>query len=163
MKKWLVGLMSVGMLATAAWGDLTSPATLPVEYAGANGWSNATLDAMTGWDATGLGTPYTGTGASAKMDAAGDNVVIRFDSAPGDIVYSLRRSDGGAITNTFEGKLQEAADTNSWSDVRTFNGSEFVGTLVLFTNTLSPSSRYVKFVYSTKASGQNLARDGGLA
>ena len=156
MKKWLVGLMSVGMLAAAAWGDLTSPATLPVEYAGANGWSNATLDAMTGWDATGLGTPYTGAGASAKMDAAGDNVIIRFDSAPGDIVYSLRRSDGGAITNTFEGKLQEGADTNSWSDVRTFNGSEFVGTLVLFTNTLSPSSRYVKFVYSTKAGGQNL-------
>ncbi len=155
MKKWLVGLMSVGMLATAAWGSLTSPATLPVEYAGASGWSNATLDAMTGWDATGLGSPYTGAGGAAKMDSAGDNVIIYFDAAPGDIVYSLRRSDSNAITNTFEGKLQEAADTNSWSDVRTFNGSEFVGTLVLFTNTLSPSSRYVKFVYSTKAGGQN--------
>ena len=81
MKKWLVGLMSVGMLATAAWGSLASPATLPVEYAGASGWSNATLDAMTGWDATGLGSPYTGAGGAAKMDSAGDNVIIYFDAA----------------------------------------------------------------------------------
>lgn len=156
MKKWLVGLMGLGLLATAAMGALTSPATLPVEYAGANGWSNSTLDAMTGWDATGLGTPYAAPNASAKFDGAGDNIVIYFDSAPGEIVYSVRRSDSAALTNgTYEAKLQESADNTTYTDVRTFDGSELNGTLALFTNTLLSSSRYVKFIYVTKPTGQN--------
>jgi hypothetical protein len=155
MKQWLVGLTCVWMGLATAMGDLTSPATLPVEYAGANSWSNAALDALTGWDATGLGSPYGAPNASAKMDAANDNIIVYFDGAASEIVYSLRRSDGGALTNAFEAKLQESADTNSWSDVRTFDGSELNGTLALFTNALSSSSRYVRFIYTVKASGQN--------
>ena len=155
MKKWLIGLACAGMWATAAMGSLTSPATLPMEYAGASGWSNATLDAMTGWDASGLGTPYAAPNASAKFDSAGDNIIIYFDAAPGDIVYSARRSDSGAMTNAFLAKLQESDNTNTWTDVCSFDGSEFTGTLVGFTNALSSASRYVKLVYVTKATGQN--------
>ncbi len=157
MNNWRIGLFCAGLgLATAAWADLGTPATLPLEYAGANGWSNANLDAMAGWDATGLAAPYTGTGASAKFDTAGDNLIIRVDSAPGELVYSLRRSDAAALTNTFEALVQESDSTNSWTNVRSFNGSELNGTLALFTNQLADSSRYVRFIYSTKPTGQNL-------
>ncbi len=155
MKKWLVGLASVGMWAAAAWGDLTSPATLPVEYAGESGWTNSNLDALTGWDATGLGSPYGAPNASAKFDGAGDNVIIYFDGEPSGIAYTVRRSDAGAMTNQYEAKLQESADNSTWSDVQVFDGSELTGTLAPFSNALSSSSRYVKFLYSVKATGQN--------
>ena len=152
MKKWLVGLVCVGMWAGAAWADLSSPATLPVEYAGANGWSNANLDAMTGWDATGLAAPYAN---SAKFDGAGDKVVIYFDGAPDDIVYSVRRSDNAVLEGPYSATVQESADNSTWSTVRTFDGTELDGTLKTFTNTLATASRYVKFEFVTKPTGQN--------
>ena len=155
MKKWMIGLMCGLVGVTAAMGALTSPATLPLEYAGESGWKTADLDALTGWDATGLGTVYAAPNASCKFDSAGDNIIIYFDSAPGEIVYSARRSDSTPLAGTYEAKLQESVDNSTWRDVRTFDGSEFTGTLVTFTNTLSSSSRYVKFVYVTKPTGQN--------
>ena len=155
MKKWMIGLMCGLVGASMAMGALTSPATLPLEYAGESGWTTANLDALTGWDATGLGTVYAAPNASCKFDSAGDNIIIYFDSAPGEIVYSARRSDSTPLAGTYEAKLQESEDSSTWTDVRTFDGSELTGTLVTFTNTLSSSSRYVKFVYVTKPTGQN--------
>lgn len=155
MKKWMIGLMCGLVGVTAAMGALTSPATLPMEYAGESGWTTANLDALTGWDATGLGTVYAAPNASCKFDSAGDKIIIYFDSAPGEIVYSARRSDKTALTGPYEATLQESVDTSTWTDVRSFDGSEFEGTLVTFTNALSSSSRYVKFEYITKPSGQN--------
>lgn len=152
MKKWLLGLVCVGMWATAAVGDLSSPATLPVEWAGETGFTTAAIDALTGWDATGLTTPYA---TSTKFDGAGDKIVIYFDGAPGEIVYTARRSDAAALAGAYEATIQESADNASWSTVRTFDGSELNGTLASFTNTLSSSTRYVKFEYVTKPTGQN--------
>ena len=152
MKKWLLGLVCVGMWATAAVGDLSSPATLPVEWAGETGFTTAAIDALTGWDATGLTTPYA---TSTKFDGAGDKIVIYFDGAPGEIVYTARRSDAAALAGAYEATIQESADNASWSTVRTFDGSELNGTLASFTNMLSSSTRYVKFEYVTKPTGQN--------
>ena len=155
MKKWFIGLTCIGMLATVAMGALTTPATLPVEWAGETGFTTAAIDAMTGWDATGLGTVYAAPNASTKFDSAGDNIIIYFDGAPGEIVFSARRSSNAALAGPYAATLKESVDNVTYTDVRAFDGSELDGTLVLFTNTLLSSSRYVKFEYVTKPSGQN--------
>jgi len=155
MKKWLIGVACVGMLATAAMGDLSSPATLPIAWAGETGFTMAAIDALTGWDATGLGTAYAAPNASAKFDTATDKIVIYFDSAPGSLVCTARRSDAAALAGPYSATIEESADNATWSLVRTFDGSELNGTLATFSNTLQSSTRYVKFEYVTKPTGQN--------
>ena len=152
MKKWIIGLVCGVVGVTAAWGDLSSPATLPIEWAGETGYTTAAIDALTGWDATGLTTPYAN---STKFDGAGDKIIIYFDGAPGTLVCTARRSDASELAGPYEATIQESADNSSWSTVRTFDGSELNGTPVEFTNTLQASTRYVKFEYVTKPSGQN--------
>ena len=51
MKKCLVGLLCLGMAVTAALGDLSSPAPLPVNWAGESGYTTANIKAMQGWTA----------------------------------------------------------------------------------------------------------------
>ena len=152
MKKWLIGLMCVGMFATAAMGDLSSPATLPIAWAGETGFTIAAIDALTGWDATGLSAPYAN---STKFDGTGDKIIIYLDGAPGSLVCTARRSDSSALAGPYSATIEESADNATWSPVRTFDGSELNGTPAEFTDTLQSSTRYVKFEYVTKPTGQN--------
>jgi len=152
MKKWIIGLACLGMVVTAACGALDTAATLPVEYAGESGWSTADLEALDGWGPTGLSSPYSN---SAKFNGEGDNIVIYFDSSPGEIIYDIRRSSSSALAGPYSATVQESVDNSTWTDVQTYDGSELDGTLKRFTNTLSSSSRYVKFEYVTKPTGQN--------
>ncbi|NCD23434.1 MAG: hypothetical protein EOL90_10920 [Spartobacteria bacterium] len=152
MKKWLIGLMCVGMFATAAMGDLSSPATLPISWAGETGFTMAAIDALTGWDATGLSAPYAN---STKFDGTGDKIIIYLDGAPGSLVCTARRSDSSALAGPYSATIEESADNATWSPVRTFDGSELNGTPAEFTDTLQSSTRYVKFEYVTKPTGQN--------
>jgi len=155
MKKCLVGLLCLGMAVTATLGDLSYPAPLPVNWAGGSGYTTAKIKAMPGWNAVGLGTPYTGAGASAKFDHAGDSITVYIDGAPGTLTSGARRSDGAALTAPFLATIKESPDNATWSLVRAFDGSELNGTIQTFQDTLQSSTRYVKYEYETKPTGQN--------
>jgi len=152
MKKCLVGLLCLGMAVTAALGDLSSPAPLPVNWAGESGYTTANIKAMQGWTAVGLTTPY---GNSTKFDTAGDSITIYIDGAPGTLTSGARRSDGAALTAPFLATIKESPDNATWSLVRAFDGSELNGTIQTFQDTLQSSTRYVKYEYETKPTGQN--------
>ena len=155
MKKCLVGLLCLGMAVTATLGDLSYPAPLPVNWAGGSGYTTAKIKAMPGWNAVGLGTPYTGAGASAKFDHAGDSITVYIDGAPGTLTSGARRSNGTALTEPFLVTIKESSDNNNWTVVRSFDGSELDGTIKTFEDTLQSTTRYVKYEYETKAEGQN--------
>jgi len=155
MKKCLVGLLCLGMAVTATLGDLSYPAPLPVNWAGGSGYTTANIKAMPGWNAVGLGTPYTGAGASAKFDHAGDSITVYIDGAPGTLTSGARRSNGTALTEPFLVTIKESSDNNNWTVVRSFDGSELDGTIKTFEDTLQSTTRYVKYEYETKAEGQN--------
>lgn len=155
MKKCLVGLLCLGMAVTATLGDLSYPAPLPVNWAGGSGYTTANIKAMPGWNAVGLGTPYTKAGASAKFDHAGDSITVYIDGAPGTLTSGARRSNGTALTEPFLVTIKESSDNNNWTVVRSFDGNELDGTIKTFEDTLQSTTRYVKYEYETKAEGQN--------
>ena len=155
MKKCLVGLLCLGMAVTATLGDLSYPAPLPVNWAGGSGYTTANIKAMPGWNAVGLGTPYTKAGASAKFDHAGDSITVYIDGAPGTLTSGARRSNGTPLTEPFLVTINESSDNNNWTVVRSFDGSELDGTIKTFEDTLQSTTRYVKYEYETKAEGQN--------
>lgn len=163
MKKWLIGLACVGMMASAALGQIAS---LPTSHSGP--WTNAFLP--TGWVGTGLGADYSGTtggydstgGGAARFDGAGDLLTISFDSAPGDVTYWARLNVGSGTWTTNVFSLQESVNGTDWSDVTVYNDANPIPTTAPtgpYTSTPSASARYLRFNYVQKGNG-NVGVDG---
>ena len=129
----------------------TKVASLPLAFGGPWG----TLPS--GFTGSGLGTPYTTDlggdtgGSSAKLDTTGDSLTIQFSAAPGALSYNLRGnpSAGTATQGTF--LVQNSADGVSFTTHRTIIDKNNTDTP--YTDTLPSTSRYVRFLYQTKASG----------
>ncbi|MBP9186643.1 MAG: endonuclease [Bacteroidia bacterium] len=124
-----------------------------------------------GW-ITGLGTngnlTYSAAGysvggdaLSCKLDAKDEFLTVWFADKPGDLSYYVRGTGSGA-NPPFAGsfKVQESVDGNSWNDIRTFTA--MTTTLTRYSETLSASSRYVRFFYADKQDGSNVALDSVL-
>ena len=124
-----------------------------------------------GWS-TGLGTngnlTYSGTGfsvggdgLSCRMDGKDEFLTVWFNDKPGNLSYYIRGTGFGA-NPPFAGafKIQESVDGNNWVDIRTFTA--MTTTLTRYSETLNATSRYVRFFYSDKQSGTNVALDSVL-
>lgn len=125
--------------------DLT---TGPFKYTG-NG---------TGTLPAGLSTTGTGTYSSQpqiKFDSTDDNVILKTGSAPGAIVFDIAgKFSSGTWTGTFD--LQTSEDGTNYSNLAEFTSLSGETQTVFFTNT-NPSVRYIKWVFTSKTSGYNVA------
>ncbi|MES2762193.1 MAG: endonuclease [Bacteroidota bacterium] len=118
-------------------------------------WNFATTTLPTGWSEVNVNTVtppyYSGSGSPApayKLDATGDMLSVFFNSAPSTVSYSL-------TGNSFSGGtflVQESSNGTVWTTVHSFT-SPPAGTYTGFTDNLLSTSRYVRFNYSTKVSG----------
>ena len=113
-------------------------------------WSFTTTALPTGW--TQVGTAfYTASGSTppaCKFDNTGDMVTINFASNPGNLTYYL-------TGNSFSGGtflVQESAGGVTWTTLRTITAPP-AGTYTLFTDVPATASRYIRFNYSIKVSG----------
>lgn len=119
-------------------------ATLPTS------WSFTTTSLPTGWTQTGTAF-YTASGATppaCKFDNTGDMVTIFFASNPGNLTYYI-------AGNSFSGGtflVEESVTGSSWTTLRTFTTLP-AGTYTLFTDVPNSASRYIRFNYSNKVSG----------
>ena len=150
---WGAGILLVA--GTLAWGQ----ATLPAFYSGP--WSTTNLP--TGWTKNSLGsdyaTDYDGSGGNAaKFDGSGDWITIYFNSAPSTVSYWAR---GNSLSGEYSYKVQESVNGSTWTDVVVFNTGNPLNNsaAVAYTNSLLSASRYVRFIYVTKAGG-NVGLDG---
>lgn len=151
-------ILGVGLMlwAAAAFGQ----ATLPAFYSGP--WKTGPLP--TGWTALGLRSPdyadnYDGIdGTAAGLDSAGDWVKINFSSSPSTVSYWLK---GNTISGEYTFKVQESVNGSTWTDVATFNSGNPIpnSPATQYANSLLSSSRYVQFIFVTKATG-NVGLDG---
>jgi hypothetical protein len=148
----LAFLLSAGM---AAFGQ----ATLPAFYSGP--WSTTNLP--TGWTKVGLGGDYASNydsvdGTAAKFDGSGDFISIFFNSAPATVSYFAQ---GNSLAGAYVYKVQESVNGTTWTDVVTYDSGNLLNNSspLQYTNFLSSSSRYVKFLFVTKATG-NVGLDG---
>lgn len=132
-------------------------ANLPTSYA----WDPST-SLPTGWTATGMGTPY-GTGHDApnagKFDSSNDVLVIAFTNTPGPLSYWLKGnpSAGTTITGVFE--VAESLDGTNYSPLATITNKN--SAWESFTNQPAAGSRFIRFLYASKVSG-NLGIDDVL-
>ena len=125
-------------------------AGLPIAFGGP--WNSLPA----GFTGSGVGTYSTDLGgdtggSSARFDTTGDSLTIQFSSAPGALAYNLKGnpSSGTATQGAF--LVQNSADGVSYATHRTVTDKN--NTDAPYSDTLPSTSRYVRFVYQTKTSG----------
>ena len=156
MKKAAICGLAILSAAAGAWGQ----AMLPTFYSGP--WKTGPLP--TGWTAFGLRSSdysenYDGIdGNAAGLDSAGDWVKINVASAPSTVSYWLK---GNSLSGEYTFKVQESAAGSTWTDVAVFNSGNPIpnSPATPYTNNLLSATRYVQFIYVTKAGG-NVGLDG---
>lgn len=163
MKKWItlglslcVTILQAQTTLPAAWNFSTPGITAPPV-----GWSlDNSRAGGTGGQTYAFGT---GDNLSCRFDAAGENLVVFFADKPGQLSYYVSPQNAG---NPWSGlfEVQESTDGSVWSNLRTFTSQST--TTTNFTNgkrtdNLASTTRYVRFVFTTKTSG-NFALDSVL-
>ncbi len=140
--KYLLLVVILTAFVAQAWGAVTA-LTIPKSWA-ASGGSSAYTEAL-GCTKNGLGSDYSASGTKLKFDNTGDYMIIQLASSPAYVSYAI-------TGNSFSGgtfKVQESSNGSDYTDVATYTSSPS-GTK---TNNLKATTRYIKFVYTTKSSG----------
>jgi len=97
-------------------------------------------------------------GLSAKLDLTGEYVQVFTADAMGVVSYYLKGYNaGGTWSGTF--KLQESANGTAWTDLTVFTNNLSSTAFTQYTVTPNSSSRYLKWIFSNKVSGQNVGLD----
>lgn len=140
---------------------LQAQATLPTSWdftaitSPPTGWSKD-LSKNNGNETYSGGGYYVSGPFAIKFDGSGEYLMINFSSKPDTLQYWIR----GTGSNSWEGQfaVEESADGSNWSRVRSYN-NDMPLTYVQVVDKLKTSSRYVRFFYTSKASGFNVAMD----
>lgn len=125
-------------------------------------WSFTTTSFPFGWTASG-NTYYSGSGntpPACKFDNTGDWLEIYYSGSAGPLSYYITGNSfsGG----TFE--VQESVNGTTWTVLRTWNSSNLPSsTYSQFTDQPAAASRYVRFYYTNKVSGNVGLDDVNLA
>lgn len=141
------------------------PAFMAVMFLiGVNGWGQATLPVATttmgksalptGFTHSGLGTDYAGP--HLKFDTQGDYLVLNFSGTPGTLSFELgvNNTFPGTIPSTATFSVEESADGSSYTNVASYTN---VGGGVKSVTTLNSATRYIRWNYTTKPTGTNIA------
>lgn len=97
---------------------------------------------------------------SARLDATGEFIMVHFAEKPAQLSYFIRGT--GIGTPVAPGTIftvQQSVNGVSWTTVRVLNPTNLTGSFVQFTDALLPNVRYVRFFFTNKASGSNIALD----
>ena len=119
-------------------------ASLPFEFDG----NKDDIADVVGMSQTGLGS-YS-TSPKLKFDGENDNVIIHFDSEPGEFSFALKQNGKNAGMFTVYESVDGEDYTSVWSGGDLGNGQTST-----IESTLSSTARYVKFELTTKGSNTN--------
>jgi len=142
MKKVICFFLPVLALNIAVFAQALLPAS----------WSFNNTNLPTGWSAIDpLPAYYAASGNTPpayKFDAEGDQIIVFFANAPGDVTYYL-------AGNSFAGGtflVEESANGTSWTTLHSHT-SPPAATYTLYTDSPNSASRYIRFNYSNKVTG----------
>lgn len=99
-----------------------------------------------GMSQSGLGSDYSSS-PKLKFDNQGDNMVINFNEAAKKVTYTIK---GNGTSGTYAFDVMESADGIEYTTVHSHTS---ITDATSYTDKLNAASRFVKFVYTTKASG----------
>jgi len=132
---------------------VSGQASLPFTYDGGNPGSS-----ITGLSQSGLGTDYASS-PKMKFDTSADFIVLNFKGVPGALSFKIKWNQSITATR-FPGDftLQESPDGISYTTVQLYNSTN--GTVLANGITITESitslmstSRYVKWIYSSRTNG----------
>ncbi len=147
-------MMTAMLAASVVFGQTTLPASWNFDDPTPTGWTES-LDEFVN------GTRYTNglVGAACKLDADNEYVVVHFSDVCGGVTYNLK-GQGTAVNDVFT--VQESVNGTTWTTLRTFNQAALDQTgssYVEFTDNPAGASRYVRWYFTNKQSGRNIALD----
>jgi len=164
MKKLLLAIVilmaSVAINAQTtlpAFWTFTNPSPTQDSTMAPNGWKTRLDIVISG------STPYTyATGSdgtpACRLDGTGEYVQVWFADNPGQLSYYIKGT-GISPNPPFSGSfvIQESVNGTTWNTLSTHTSMTL--SFVKFTQTITPTSRYVRFYYLDKQSGSNVALD----
>ena len=104
--------------------------------------------------------PTGGVGGTpaGKLDAAGEYVQVFVGGQMGAVVYNLKGNNtGGAFSGTFD--VQESPDGTTWTTLFSHVNNLNTTTMTQYTVTPAAASRYLRFNFTVKATGNNVGID----
>lgn len=140
MKKLFFTTIALAFVSLSA----SAQAVLPTS------WGFATATLPNGWTATGTDY-YSASGNPApalKFDGTGDFLVINFANNPGPLTYDI--AGNGFSGSTFT--VQESDLGTTWTTLHQFTSLPG-GTYTPTTDIPQASTRFIRFIYTNKASG----------
>jgi endonuclease I len=124
---------------------------------------NFDVNAPAGWSES-LGASNTRyanglTGQACRLDLTGDFILLEFAEEPGVLSYNLKgQNSGGAFQGTFT--IQESADGVNFTTLRSLAGGALPATaFTLFSDNPAANTRYIRWFFTEKISGHNVALD----
>lgn len=146
--------MASVLLATAVFGQTSLPASWNFDDPQPTGWTESLEEFVNG-------TRYTNglLGAACKIDADDEFVMVHFSDVCGGVTYNIK-GQGNAANDVFS--IQESVDGNTWTDMRVLNESDITAvssSFGEFTDVPNAASRYVRWYFTEKQSGRNIALD----
>ena len=122
-----------------------SIATLPFVFDG----GRADIEDTEGLTQEGLDSDY-GSSPKLKFNSTGDWVLLQFDEVPGDLSFDIKGNtfSGGTFT------VQTSSDGETYTDLKNYTVSNLgTSTQTETFDNLSRDVRYIKWIYTEKASG----------
>jgi endonuclease I len=140
------------LFTTAAYAQAILPTSWNFDVNAPAGWSES-LGASNTRYANGL------TGQACRLDITGDYVLLEFAEEPGVLSYNLKgQNSGGTFQGTFT--IQESADGVNFTTLRSLVGGALPATsFTLFTDNPAATTRYIRWFFTEKLSGHNVALD----
>jgi endonuclease I len=141
MKKLLLTTIGSALLVIFSFAQTSLPTS----------WNFATTTLPTGWTSSGTGFSYYSASGNpapaAKFAATGDKLTIFFSSSPGNLTYDI-------TGNTFSGgtfTVEESVNGTTWTTLHNFTAPP--STYSPFTDVPNSASRYIRFNYVNKVTG----------
>jgi len=123
-------------------------AALPFEFDG----GAADVASTTGMSANGLGSNYAAS-PKLKLDGAGDYVEVFYAEAAKTVTFTVKGNGGTNADWDGQFDVLESTDGTTFTTVHSYVSGNLTSTAATITLDLNADSRYVKFVYVTKTTG----------
>jgi len=142
------------LLASGALAQTTLPTSWNFDDPTPDGWVES-LDNNPG------NTRYTQTtvsGSACRLDGDDEYVMVHFSDVCGGVTYYIFGSGSNLTNDVFS--IQESVDGVSWTNMRELVGPDLnPSTYTQYTDQPQATSRYIRWFFTEKQSGRNVALD----
>ena len=97
---------------------------------------------------------------SLRLDATGEFAMVEFAESSGSLSYYVRSTGfSPSVAPGTEFSVQESVTGTNWTTLRVLDENNLNGDFTYFSDTPSELTRFIRFYYTNKASGSNIALD----